>query len=144
MLDTFPMKPDEPTLTKVIVADDHSEMRALVALSLRDAGYDVVEVSDGAVLWRQLLDAPLDDDNPCEAELVVSDIRMPGATGIDVLNRLRQAKLTTPVILMTAFGDQATHDEARRLGAARIFDKPFEMRELVSAALCIVAPRPTR
>lgn len=132
--------PADPLLTKIIVADDQPEMRTLVANQLREAGYDVVEVHDGEVLWSQLLDSALDEDNPCEAGLVVSDVRMPGASGLEVLAKLRQANWSTPVILMTAFGDQATHDEARKLGAALVFNKPFDVDDLVAAAKSIVAP----
>ena len=56
----------EVTRIKIIVAEDHAAMRTLIASCLREAGYDVVEVSDGAVLWQQLHDGLLDDDNPHE------------------------------------------------------------------------------
>ena len=52
---------------------------------------------------------------------------MPGLAGLDVLRTLRGSDLAMPVILITAFGDHKTHEEARRLGAAVILDKPFEL-----------------
>lgn len=130
----------ESTVAKVIVADDNPEMRSLIAGNLRDVGYDVVEVSDGEVLWTQLLESVFDDDNPRQADLVVSDIRMPGATGLEILAKLRKFNWVTPVILMTGFGDQNTHAEAHRLGAAWVFNKPFDIDALVEAARNIVAP----
>ena len=132
----------ERTQIKIIVAEDQAAMRALLASCLRDAGYDVIEVSDGATLWKELHEGLSDDDNPRRADLIVSDVRMPGCSGLDVLALIRSSGENTPVILMTAFGDDATHAEASRLGAVRIFDKPFDLRTLVAAALRLVDPNP--
>lgn len=59
---------------------------------------------------------------------------MPWASGLTVLAALRRYDWATPAILITAFGDDETHSEARRLGAAAVFDKPFDMRDLRRAA----------
>ena len=131
---------EESTVTKIIVADDHPAMRALVASRLREAGYDVIEVGDGNILWSQVQESVTDDDNPRDADLIVSDIRMPGASGLEVLARLRSAHWTTPVILMTAFGDPATHQSARELGATMVLNNPFDLAELVAAALRLIGP----
>ena len=56
-------------------------------------------------------------------------------TGLDVVAGLRRAEWITPVIIITAFGDEATHAEAQRLGAAAVFDKPFDVNDLRIAAL---------
>jgi DNA-binding response OmpR family regulator len=57
---------------------------------------------------------------------------MPGVTGLEVLEGTREYKEFPPMILITAFGDEETHDQARRLGAAAIFDKPFDIDELLA------------
>lgn len=136
-----PPADDEASPVKVLLAEDHPAMRALIAARLRLAGYDVVEVGDGAVLWEELHACLKDDDNPREADLIISDVRMPQASGLDVLALIRGAKRALPVILMTAFGDRATHEEAARLGAARVFDKPFDVAELVDEAMRLARPR---
>jgi CheY-like chemotaxis protein len=74
--------------------------------------------------------------------VIVSDIRLPGYSGFDLLEALHDAQCDTPVILMTAFGDQETHDKARRLGAVAIFDKPFDADDLSTAVLWAFDPRP--
>lgn len=132
---------DDEVLTKVIVAEDHPAMRRLVATSLRGAGFDVIEVGDGQVLLETLRDALDDDDNPCEASLIVTDVRMPKCSGLEVLQRLRGSKRRLPVIVMTAFGDVELHAEATRLGAALVLNKPFDVRDLVSAAVALAPPR---
>ena len=125
--------PDEELgRTKVIVAEDQPAMRGLIASRLREAGYDVVEVSDGEVLWRELRESARDEDNPREADLIISDIRMPGRSGLDVLSLIRRTDWKTPVILMTAFGTPEVVSGALQLGAYRVVPKPFELGELAA------------
>ena len=127
--------------TKILVAEDQPAMRHLIARLLRERGYDVVEVGDGAMLWEELHAALRDDDNPSEVELIISDIRMPNVSGLEVLKLMRDERTARPVILITAFGDAATIAEAERLGASRVFSKPFDLRELVDATVELVQPR---
>lgn len=119
----------------ILLAEDDDEMRNLIARKLRRAGYDVIEAIDGARL-AALLDecrhGPLLADGRL-VELVVSDIRMPGLTGIEAVSLLRSTDWSVPVILITAFGDRDTHSEAMRLGAV-LLDKPLDLDELVFAA----------
>ena len=65
---------------------------------------------------------------------MITDINMPTLTGLDVLTELRWDDWSVPVILITAFGDEQTHGEGARLGAAMVFNKPFELDELRRAA----------
>lgn len=125
---------------RILLADDDPDMRKMVARSLRRSGYQVVEVSDGNELLQHLNNGVVPSHYE-EPDLVVSDIRMPGQSGIEVLAGLRRANWAMPVILITAFGDRATHEESRRLGAAIVLDKPFEMDELMHAVEAIVPPR---
>lgn len=118
--------------TKLLLAEDQLALRQLLARRLRDLGFDVVEVGDGAVLWQELHDALLDEDNPREVELIITDLRMPRRGGLEVLELLRRRPAPPPVIVMTAFGDAATHAQALALGAARVFDKPFALDELLA------------
>ena len=73
-------------------------------------------------------------------DLVISDIRMPGYSGFEVLAGLRRADRRTPFILITALGEHETYAEARRLGATFIFHKPFEVDDLRTAVLNLVPP----
>jgi DNA-binding response OmpR family regulator len=137
---TPPRLAEPASRPKVLVAEDQPSMRSLLGQALREAGYDVVEVQDGTTLWTELQATSLDEDNPREADLIVSDIRMPGGDGLQALARLRAAGWTTPVILITAFPDVATELEARRLGATRLLAKPFDVRALVIEVVSLVKP----
>ena len=116
---------------RLLLAEDDFELRDLLACVLRADGHEVVEARDGHELWTLL-----HEDDPSGQEpfaLVVSDVRMPGLTAFDVLTKLQRSLSNTPVILITAFGDQTTHLRALRLGASRVFDKPFDCDELRAA-----------
>lgn len=121
--------------TRVLVADDDPDMRAMMSRTLRRAGYDVIEVADGEQLLEVLGDGVLRHAPP---DLVVSDIRMPGFSGIEVLAGLRRADWAMPVILITAFGDRQTHEDSRRLGAVTLLDKPFEMTTLLETVRAVL------
>jgi CheY-like chemotaxis protein len=128
---------------RVLLAEDDAEMRAVVAEALRGDGLDVVELSDGGRLLVEIaarLKAGRGDDTrpamvwrpSASIDLIVSDIRMPICTGLQILAALRDAQWHTPVILMTAFGDEATRKHAESLQAV-LFDKPFDIDDMRTA-----------
>lgn len=120
---------------RVLVAEDDDAMRGMLVEALEEAGYRVYPVATG----RELLACVRSRRAPCpEPDLVISDIRMPGITGLEVLRHLRKSDWTMPVIMITAFGDPETHARARFLGAAAVLDKPFDVDDLVDAARSIV------
>jgi DNA-binding response OmpR family regulator len=123
-----------PSPARLLLAEDDFELRELLACVLRGDGHEVVEACDGNELWA-LLDRETGAEGRAPFSLVVSDVRMPGLTAFDVLTRLQRALDETPVILITAFGDQTTHLRAQRLGASRVLDKPFDCDELRDAVL---------
>ncbi len=128
--------PNSKPPRKIVVADDDSLMRELLGLTLRDEGYDVVEIPDGGRLLVQLA-THFNSVERIPADLVLSDIRMPVLSGLAMLRALRDAHWMRPVILMTAFPDEEIRRSAARLGA-ELLEKPFSMqflRDRVSAAL---------
>jgi FixJ family two-component response regulator len=65
---------------------------------------------------------------------------MPGVSGLEVLEGMHNIESFPPMILITAFGDDRIHEEAARLGAAAIFDKPFQIDDLLSKGKSLVPP----
>lgn len=114
---------------RILLAEDDSEMRAMVSSDLRRAGYGVVECADGAALLRRLDAAERAEG--LGVDLVVADVRMPELTGLQVLERMRGADPFTPYIVVTAFGSPETRRAAARLGAIAVLDKPFEIEALL-------------
>jgi CheY-like chemotaxis protein len=115
---------------RILVAEDDSEMRRLLIRRLNDAGFETIECSDG---WKLLdhLGNPVLSGEPDDFDLIVSDIRMPGVTGLEALEGIHEAEWFVPMILITAFGNEEVHRQARELGAAGMFDKPFDIDDLI-------------
>jgi CheY-like chemotaxis protein len=114
----------------VLLAEDDLEMRLLLSLALQKDGWSVIECKDGMNLLAQL--GPLlNGQNEVECDLIITDIRMPGVTGMEVVEGLAGLPGCPPVILITAFGDAETHERARQLGVAAVLDKPFEIEEFI-------------
>ena len=108
-------------------------MRDLLARALERDAHEVVALRDGAeLLARVVTAARLAVGAP---DVIVTDVRMPGATGLDVLRAVRSAGLDVPVLLITAFGERDLHLEAREFGAVHTFDTPFDLDDLRTALL---------
>lgn len=112
-------------------------MRRVLCDRLEIEGYRVIAIEDGKTL-AQCLRTGRCHDQAVAFDLVISDIRMPGESGLAVLEDLRHRDWATPVILITAFGDHETHEESRRVGANVILDKPFELDHLLNIVKRVV------
>ncbi len=119
-----------PGSARVLIAEDDEEMRRLLCEAFVFEGYRVAAVGSGLELFDTLRRSR---DTGMEPAIVVSDIRMPGLTGLDVLNRIRGWGCKMPVILITAFGDEETLAVASRMGATAVFNKPFDIDDLRTA-----------
>jgi CheY-like chemotaxis protein len=128
------------TRPTVLVAEDDPEMRRLLATVLPRWGFDVTLAHDGDELTDlvQRFLHGTSDERARRPDLIISDVRMPGHSGLSVLEYLREQAGTTPFVVITAFGDASTHAEARRLGAARVLDKPFDLNHLRATVLELV------
>lgn len=121
--------PAETRLTqrRVLVVDDEPHIGRIVQLKLEHADFAVELATDGrSAIERLRSDAPLD--------LVLLDIMMPDGSGLDVLARLRTMphRRHTPVIMLTAKGQDADRQEAARLGATDFLTKPFSPKRLLA------------
>ena len=108
----------------ILLAEDDEALRELLDLSLTRAGYLVTCCSNGVDLLERL-----EEGDPFD--LVITDLRMPGCTGLEVLEQQQRQSRQAPFICMTAFGDQQTHERAQHLGAAVTVDKPFDLDEMI-------------
>lgn len=115
----------------VVLIEDDADMRGALMQTLTNAGYHVIEASDGAQLIGQWPTVETEDGLLLEADLVITDQRMPGASGLDVLCDVRRRDWATQVILISAFADEELHHEARRMGACAVLEKPFDLDEFI-------------
>ncbi|HWZ93837.1 MAG TPA: sigma-54 dependent transcriptional regulator [Opitutaceae bacterium] len=109
---------------KICLIDDDSAARTALERVLIQEGYEVGSYPDG----KLGLAAALDEDCDC----VLTDLRMPGVSGLELIDTLREELPNLPVVLMTAHGTTETAIEATRRGAFDYILKPFEMSELLS------------
>ena len=119
--------PDVQTRS-VFLAEDDDELRALFVETLTDAGFEVHGAADG-VAMALLLSSPPDGLMP---DVIVTDVRMPRVSGIDLLAELERRGLNVPVILVTGFGDLSLYTKAASSGAVVVLDKPVEPDELIT------------
>ncbi|HEY8121727.1 MAG TPA: response regulator [Myxococcota bacterium] len=139
----------------ILVIEDDAEMRRLLAHTLERAGYAVVTARSGgeAVEWLGL--SVFDGSLENAPDLIVSDIRLPDFSGLDLLEAMIPALERVPMILITGFPSPETFSEALERGAARLLEKPFEMealrgcvrdvlREHTALAARAGSPRPRR
>jgi two-component system alkaline phosphatase synthesis response regulator PhoP len=111
----------------VLVADDEPHIGRIIQMKLEHGPYQVDLVPDGrAALERVQSDEPID--------LILLDIMMPHLTGLDVLAETRRLphRRDTPVIILTAKGQDADRTRAMELGATDFFTKPFSPKKLLA------------
>lgn len=111
----------------VLLAEDQDEFRELLARGLEADGAVVDCVADGAAALTRLFELRFRPD------VIVSDVRMPRKTGIDVLRAVRAAGLTIPVILLTGFGQSVSRKEIEAFPATVLLEKPFDLDDLRTA-----------
>jgi len=121
---------------RILVVDDEVNARTALLELLRDEGYSVEMAADGfKALGKMEEFAP---------DLVVTDLKMPGMDGIELLGRIRQSDADLPVIVMTAFGEGDIAAGAMRAGARHYLSKPVDVGELAVAVERELAARRAR
>ncbi len=109
----------------VLIVDDEIRYRELYARVLRDAGFAVLEAGSAAEALLVL--------EKTAPDMIVSDVRMPGESGLDLLRRARGQKPELPFLLVTAYADVREAVDALKLGAVDYLAKPVDLDELLSA-----------
>jgi DNA-binding response OmpR family regulator len=108
----------------ILVAEDQADIRDLLALNLRNAGYDVTAVADGReALARQTEQA---------RDLLILDLMMPGLDGLEVCKALRAKGSATPILMLTAKSTELDRVLGLELGADDYLTKPFSLAELLA------------
>jgi DNA-binding response OmpR family regulator len=130
---------------RILLVEGDAGRRPLVADYLRRSGYAVIEAGSGDDALDWLGHGALEGEPQRTPDLVVSDIRVPYATGLDVIAGLRLSPTPVPVIAIAELDDRASHAHADVLGAECVLDEPFDLghlRRAVRAALAGRLPEP--
>lgn len=125
---------------RILLAEDDASSRRALAVVLRDLGLDVQELTDGGRLLVTIGAQYKDVDTPDAFDVIVSDVRMPVVSGLDIFRVVRAAHWATPVLLMTAYPNAEVEDAAMKLGA-KLLVKPFDLDVFERIVLQLVARR---
>ncbi len=121
---------------KILVVDDEEGARELFNTILTDEGYNVtLAVSGEDALTRLKGDA---------FDLVVTDIKMPGMDGLQLLQEIRKSGARSDVIMVTAYGEVESYLKAMSLGAAEYINKPIRIKELKRIVHKVLTERKAR
>ena len=106
----------------VLVVEDEDKLRRVIELQLKTAGFEVLQAADAEAAFR-ICD---------QADLILTDLKLPGMDGLQFLKELRLQDSHTPVIVMTAFGTIENAVQAMKSGAADFLPKPFSLDHLMA------------
>src|SRR3989442_15434576 len=108
---------------RILIVDDDSGQRSLLDSFLRSQGFDTLPVASGELALEVLRNE--------EISMMISDVRMPGMTGLETLRRARQQHSVLPVLLVTAYAEIRDAVGAMRDGALNYLAKPIDLDELL-------------
>ena len=108
----------------ILIVDDEPNVRLNYRVTLETEGFEVQEASDGGAALRELAGKDFD--------LAILDMRMPEMDGLELLERMRERKIQTPVVIITAYGDVPHAVRAMKLGAIDFLQKPLTPKVLRS------------
>lgn len=120
--------------TRILVVDDDPRLRDLLRRYLSENGFQVLSAEDAAAMNRLWVRE--------RADLIVLDLMMPGEDGLSILRRLRGSNDRTPVILLTARGDDVDRIIGLEMGADDYLAKPFNPRELLARINAVLRRTP--
>ena len=107
---------------RILVIEDDEEMRSLLKDFLLEEGFEPDSVNNGSEAFRRLAKEPFD--------LIITDVRMPGLTGLDILPGIKKLQTESPIIVITAFGTEEVHRRAIERGATAYLEKPIHFHKL--------------
>lgn len=116
--------------TQLLVVDDDPALRELLERYLKEQDYSVASVEDGIAMDAYLIEHKVD--------LIVLDIMLPGEDGLSIARRLRTDKASTPILMLSARGDEIDRIVGLEMGADDYLPKPFNPRELVARIRAIL------
>jgi two-component system response regulator PilR (NtrC family) len=119
-------------MARILVVEDDEEMRSLLKDFLLEEGYEAVLAGNGSEALRKLAQQPFD--------LVLSDIRMPGPTGLDILPAVKRLQPEVAIIVITAFGSEEVRRQSLQKGATAYLEKPIHSYRLKALIQNLVSP----
>jgi DNA-binding response OmpR family regulator len=108
--------------THILIVEDDEEMRSLLKEFLEEEGFETECASNGSDALREIVKKPFD--------LIVTDIEMPGLTGLDILPEMKKLRPEVSIIVMTSFANEEVHRRSLEKGASGYLEKPIHIKKL--------------
>lgn len=118
---------------RILITEDDEEMRSLLKDFFKEEGFETDSVSNGVDALQKLAKDHFD--------LIITDIRMPGLTGLDILPRLKKLYPDASVIVITAFGSEEVYRRSFERGATAYLEKPIHFSKLKELIHEMVSPK---
>jgi DNA-binding response OmpR family regulator len=109
---------------KILIAEDDTLILRTLEFYLKNMGYDVIGSVDGLDAMEKI-----EQHNP---DLIITDVMLPYFSGLEIVGKVKQGNSNTPIIVVSAMGQQSVVDEAFQLGADDYISKPFSIDELAA------------
>lgn len=117
---------------RILVVEDDEEMRALLRDFLEEEGFEVETAENGAGVVPKLIKKFCD--------LVITDVRMPGLTGLEILPTLKKVQPGIAVVVITAFGSKEVRQRTLARGADAYLEKPLQLEKLKTLVNQLISP----
>ena len=114
----------------ILIVDDEPRVRFTLALILKHHGFQVLEADNGVDALRILAEAP---EQVQRVDLVLTDIKMPGMDGLELIKVLKQSDDPVKILVMTGYGDRETMSRLQEMGVCGVLHKPFDGGQLIAA-----------
>jgi CheY-like chemotaxis protein len=121
------------SMARILVIEDDEEMRSLLEDFLKGEGYEAESALNGFEGLRKLAQETFD--------LVLTDVRMPGLTGLEILAAIKKVHPEVPVMVITAFGSEEIHRRSLERGASGYLEKPIRFPKLKALISQLVSPQ---
>lgn len=121
----------------VLIAEDDDDLRVAMVMAMEADGYAVVAARDGLEALEYIEASLAQPDDVAMPDVLICDVRMPRCDGIALLRQL-EGRARIPAVVITGFANHELEDDAHRLGAAWVFDKPFDLDDLRTAVANVV------
>jgi DNA-binding NtrC family response regulator len=122
----------EHSKKRILIIEDDDEMRSLLKDFIEEEGYEADSVEKGTYAFRKLMTDSFD--------LIITDIRMPGYSGLEILPELKRLQPGIPIIVITAFGSEEVYRKALLRGAYAYLEKPihfYKLKELIQKTISL-------
>jgi len=115
---------------RILIADDEHNLTQSMAFTLKCNGYDTEIVENGLDAYNKITHAN-QNNNPYD--IIITDLNMPMISGFELISKIREIKIKTPILVISGFLNTDAIKELKRIGSKRFLDKPFTKKAFLSS-----------